>query len=252
MEKRTAVVTNVHQLAGLAAARALKRDGMTVLCHDATFADKAKRAAFEEAEKGLLAAVEQDPTKLIAEAIERLGHIDVLFSNDVHPAGFVPVEEISLETFRETLEGLLVMPFALCRAVAPHMKARKSGHIILLSSATPLAPYPFSSAYCAARAGASNLPKSLSLELAEHNVQINAILSQFLHSEIYYPKALFRDNPEVKAYLHAYVPAKRLGEQEEQAELVAFLASGKCNFVNGQTIPFTGGWPGMPKWPVAL
>ena len=42
MEKRTAVVTNVHQLAGLAAARTLKRDGMTVLCHDATFADKAK------------------------------------------------------------------------------------------------------------------------------------------------------------------------------------------------------------------
>ncbi|TDU25599.1 3-oxoacyl-[acyl-carrier protein] reductase [Panacagrimonas perspica] len=248
---KNAIVTNVQQLAGTAAARALTRDGMKVLCHDLAFVDEPARKAFEK-DTGLVATKEQDPGRLVSEAIERFGHVDVLFSNDVHPAGFLPIEQITLDAFRATLEALLVMPFALIRAVAPHMKERRTGHIILLSSATPLAPYPFSSGYCAARAGASNLPKSLSLELAEHNVQINAILSQFLHSELYYPRALFEENAEVKAYLHAHVPAKRLGEQEEQAELVAFLASDKCNFINGQTIPFTGAWPGMPKWPVQL
>jgi NAD(P)-dependent dehydrogenase (short-subunit alcohol dehydrogenase family) len=252
MGTRIAIVTHVLELAGLACARALHRDGLTVVCHDARFTDAATRKAFETEESGLLASVEQDPSALVAAVIRDHGQVDVLYSNDVFPAAFVPVEEITLEQFRATLEGLTVMPFALCRALAPHMKERRAGNIILFSSATPLSPYPFSSAYCAARAAASNLAVSLSREFAPHNIQINAIQSQFLHSEIYYPRDLFENNAEVKAYLHNHVPAKRLGEQTELAELVAFLASGKCNFVNGQNIPFTGAWPGMPKWPATF
>lgn len=252
MEKRLALVTHVQELAGLAAAHALLRDGMIVVCHDASFADAAARRDFETAQPGLVARAEQDPEALVAAVIRDFGRVDVLYSNDIFPAQFVAVEETSLDQFRATLEGLLVMPFALCRALAPHMKARRSGNIILFSSATPLSPYPFSSAYCAARAGASNLAVSLSRELAPHNVQINVIQSQFMHSELYYPRDLFENNAAVKGYLHAHVPAQRLGEQTELAELVAFLASGKCNFVNGQQIPFTGAWPGMPKWPATF
>lgn len=252
MEKRVAIVTHVLELAGLAVAHALARDGMTVACHDATFGDGAARRDFEAANPGLVARAEREPEALVHGVIQDFGHVDVLYSNDIYPAQFVPVEETSLDQFRATLEGLLVMPFGLCRALAPHMKARRAGNIILFTSATPLSPYPFSSAYCAARAGAANLAVSLSRELAPHNVQINAILSQFLHSELYYPRDLFENNAAVKGYLHAHVPAQRLGEQTELAELVAFLASGKCNFVNGQQIPFTGAWPGMPKWPATF
>jgi len=252
MAKRVAIVTNVQELAGVACARALHRDGMTVVCHDARFTDADARKSFESSESGLLASPEQAPEALVAAAIEVHGQVDVLYSNDVHPAKFLPVEEASLDDLRATLEGLLVMPFAMCKALAPHMKKRRTGNIILFSSATPLSPYPLSSVYCCARAGASNLAVSLAREFAPHNVQINAVLSQFLHSEIYYPRDLFENNAEVKAYLHAHVPMQRLGEQTELAEMVAFLASGKCNFVNGQNIPFSGAWPGMPKWPATF
>jgi NAD(P)-dependent dehydrogenase (short-subunit alcohol dehydrogenase family) len=52
--------------------------------------------------------------------------------------------------------------------------------------------------------------------------------------------------------MHAHVPMDRLGEQTEMAELIAFLASGKCNFVNGQEIAFTGGWPGVLGFPAPM
>ena len=199
MEKRVAIVTHVCELAGLATAQALARDGMTVVCHDATFGDGTVRREFETTHPGLIARAEQEPEALVQGVIRDFGHVDVLYSNDIFPAQFVPVEDTSLDQFRATLEGLLVMPFGLCRALAPHMKARRTGNIIL-----------------------------------------------------FYPRDLFENNVEVKAYLHAHVPAQRLGEQTELAELVAFLASGKCNFVNGQQIPFTGAWPGMPKWPATF
>lgn len=252
MAKRVALVTHVNETAGLATARALLRDGMTVVCHDATFTDPGSRKAFEAAEHGLLASAEQDPTALVHSVIRSHDQVDALFSNDVYPAIFAPIEEQTLEGYRSTFEGLMLMPFALCRALAPHMKQRRTGNIVLFSSAVPLSPYPGSAAYSSTRAGAANLAVALSRELAPFNIQVNVVLSNWLHSELYYPRKLFETNQAVKDYMHAHVPMNRLGEQTEMAELVAFLLSGKCNFVTGQEIAFTGGWPGVLGFPAPM
>ncbi len=252
MSKRVAIVTHVNETAGLASAKALARDGLAVVCHDATFGTAAARQAFEAEYSGLTASAESDPEALVHSVIASHGHVDVLFSNDVYPAIFAPIEEQTLDGYRSTFEALMLMPFALCRALAPHMKTRRTGNIILFSSAVPLSPYPGSAAYSSARAGAANLAVALCRELAPFNIQVNVVLSNWLHSELYYPRKLFETNQDVKNYMHAHVPMDRLGEQTEMAELIAFLASGKCNFVNGQEIAFTGGWPGVLGFPAPM
>lgn len=252
MSKRAALVTNVTELAGTASAIALHQAGMAVVCHDERFVDMRARSEFENRHPGLMASAEQDPTRLAAHVVETHGRIDALFSNDVFAASPRPLEEVNLDHFRAAVEALLIRPFALCQAVVPHMKEQREGHIVLFSSAAPLMPFPHFSSYCAARSAASNLAVSLSKELGPYNVRINAVLSQFMHSEKYFPRTLFEDNPEATRYLLDHCPLKRLGEQEELAELVVFLVSGKCNFVHGQVIPFTGGWPSAAAFPAGI
>ena len=249
---RVALVTNVSELAGTATARVLARDGFTVVCHDPKFREASARSEFQKANPGLLTSKEVEPDSLVREVLQSQGQVDVLFSNDVFAAGTGPIENISLDQFRATIEALMVTPFALCRAVVPQMKKRRTGNIILFSSAAPLMPFEYFSSYCAARAGATNLAVSLSKELGPHNVQINAVLSQFMHSEKYFPRSLFAENSAALKFLKEHCPLQRLGEQQEMAELVGFLASGKCNFVNGQLIPFTGGWPSAAPFPAKI
>jgi NAD(P)-dependent dehydrogenase (short-subunit alcohol dehydrogenase family) len=70
------------------------------------------------------------------------------------------------------------------------------------------------------------------------------VAPNFLQSEIYYPREIWETDPTHRAYLEGHVPLGRLGRPEELGELVAFLASGKCDFVSGQVTPFAGGLAG--------
>jgi NAD(P)-dependent dehydrogenase (short-subunit alcohol dehydrogenase family) len=249
MAERIAVVTNATEYAGLPSALALAHAEFTVICHGRGFDEESARRAFTSAHRELGASAEQDPAALIRTVTQEHGKVDVVVSNDCCPARFVPIENASLDEYRATLEALLVTPFALVKAVAPQMKQRRGGRIILITSAGPISPYAELSMYISGRGGASSLAVALSKELGPFNITVNAVAPNFLQSEIYYPSEIWETNPTHRAYLEGHVPLGRLGRPEEIGELVAFLASGKCDFVNGQVIPFTGGWPGMPPWP---
>jgi NAD(P)-dependent dehydrogenase (short-subunit alcohol dehydrogenase family) len=72
---------------------------------------------------------------------------------------------------------------------------------------------------------------------------VNAVAPNFLYSETYYPRAQWMEDPKYVQRIKDMVPLGRLGRPEEIGELIAFLVSGKSDFVTGQVIPFTGGWP---------
>ena len=85
--------------------------------------------------------------------------------------------------------------------------------------------------------------KALTKEAAPFEVQVNVVAPNYLHSEMYYPRERFIDDPEGRALIARTVPFGRLGRPEEVGELVAFLVSGRSRFTTGQVVYFSGGWP---------
>lgn len=238
-----AVVTNVSEYAGGPAAAALAAQGFSVLAHDKGFGGAEARKAFEAAHAGCTAAEAAEPEALIAEAVARFGRVDAVVSNDAFPAKRAKVDEVAAEDYRAALDLLMVTPFRLAGAAAAVMKAQGGGRIVLCTSAAPMRPYPGFSVYASGRAGASGLAVALAKELGPFNIQVNAVAPNFLYSETYYPKAQWMEDPKYVQRVKDMVPLGRLGRPEEIGELIAFLLSGKSDFVTGQVIGFTGGWP---------
>lgn len=243
MADLTALVTNVTDYAGFPGATALASDGFRVFCHDPSFGDADAREAFATAHSGLAPLAGQTPEALVAEIVAAAGRLDVIVSNDSHPATRARIEQAEAQAYRDTLEALMVWPFRLAGAATPVMKGQGGGRIVFITSASPLHPYPGFSMYASARAGASALSQALARELAPHGIQVNAIAPNFLYSETYYPRAQWMEDPKYLQRLKDMVPMQRLGRPDEIGALIAFLASGKAEFVTGQVIAFTGGWP---------
>jgi NAD(P)-dependent dehydrogenase (short-subunit alcohol dehydrogenase family) len=174
-----AIVTNITQYAGPAAARGLVEAGFTVVCHDRTFIDAEARAAFAAAHPTLTVNPEQDPRALIETTIAQHGQIDALVSNDLATLAATHIEDAAVEDYRATIEALMVRPFLLAQAVVPHMKTRGCGRIIMITSASALQPLPEYAMYVSARGGASTLAVTLAKELGPYNIQVNAIARIF-------------------------------------------------------------------------
>lgn len=237
-----AVVTNVTQYAGPAAAQGLAEAGFTVVCHDHTFHDAEVRAAFGTAHPLLTAHPEQNPRALIETTIAQYGQIDTLVSNDLATLAATHIEDAAVDDYRATIEALMVRPFLLAQAVVPYMKTRGCGRIIMITSASALQPLPEYAMYVSARGGASTLAVTLAKELGPYNIQVNAIAPNFFQNETYFPAGRWENDPAFRKFVESQVPLKRLGTPEEMGALIAFLASGQGDFLTGLVIPFTGGW----------
>jgi NAD(P)-dependent dehydrogenase (short-subunit alcohol dehydrogenase family) len=241
LEDRIAVVTNARHFVGPGSAKVLAGYGAKVVCHDAEFSDPDNRSAFEAEFPGTIALAAQEPEDVVAEALSAQGRIDVLISNDAYPAIRAPVDEADPDEMRRAMEALVVWPYRLIGAAVPSMKAAGSGKIIMVTSAAPLRGLANYSMYATGRGAGNAMVKSLSLELAASNIQINAIAPNYIENPTYFPPELTENEAAMKKML-SNIPAKRLGQPEEVAELIAFFSSDKCGFVTGHVVPISGGW----------
>lgn len=216
---------------------------MQLLCHDATFENTKTARAFEKAYPRTIALSGQTPEELVAELSLKKIDIDAVVSNDVFPNTPRAIEDISMETLRNSFEALLVFPFRLTQLLLPAMKRKQSGRFVFVTSARHLQPENGFAVATPIRADTTAFALALAREAAPFGIQVNVVAPNYLYSEAYYPKARFIDDPAGRAQIAEKVPMGRLGTPEEIGELIAFLTSSHASFVTGQVINFTGGWP---------
>ena len=165
----------------------------------------------------------------------------MLIANLAHLPMPAPVAELQDAAWHGVFDALVHPLMRLTRAVAPGMIARRRGKIVVMTSAAPLRGIANTSAYCAARGAQNAFVRAVGLELAPHNVQVNAVAQNCVKNDTYFPKDLLASE-RFQRHLERNVPQKRVAEPWESAELALFLASDRSDFMAGQVIPFAGGW----------
>jgi 2-hydroxycyclohexanecarboxyl-CoA dehydrogenase len=174
----------------------------------------------------------------VADAERRLGPIDVLVNN----AGWDKMEpfvQSSEETWDKVIAINLKGPILCARAVLDGMIERKRGRIVSISSDAGRVGSSGEAVYSAAKAGIIGFSKTLARELARHQINVNVVCPGPTNTQLLADVA--GQNPKIADALKRAVPFGRVGEPEDIANAVAFLASDDAAFITGQTLSVSGG-----------
>jgi NAD(P)-dependent dehydrogenase (short-subunit alcohol dehydrogenase family) len=174
---------------------------------------------------------------LVARTIETLGGLDILVNNS-GIARTKPLAEATPDDWRAIVDVNLTGVFNGCRAAAPHLIARRSGKVINLASVLGAVGLPGYALYAATKGGVIALTRTLGVEWARHNIQVNAIAPGWFVTDM--NEAAFAD-PRINERLTRDIPMRRTGRLEEIGPLAVFLASSASDFMTGQTIFLDGG-----------
>jgi 2-keto-3-deoxy-L-fuconate dehydrogenase len=177
------------------------------------------------------------PSAIVAEA----GHVDILVANLAIPAPTTAATEASDEEWNDTFAALVHPLPRLFRAVLPAMIERRSGKILVMGSASALRGMKRTSTYSAARGAQLAYVQAVGVEVAPHNIQVNAIAQNFVDNSTYFP-AEVQSNPRFQERLKREVPLGRLVGAREDAEFAAYLCSEPASCFVGQVFPVCGGW----------
>ena len=176
-----------------------------------------------------------------AEVVAEAGHIDVVLANLGAQAPSTPAIDVAEDEWRELFAALVDPLPRLCRAALPQMIARRSGKILVVGSASALRGMRRTSTYSAARGAQLAYVQAVGVEVAPHNVQVNAIAQNFVDNPTYFPAAVQAD-PRFQERLKREVPLGRLVGAREDAAFAAYLCSDAADCFVGQVFPVCGGW----------
>lgn len=173
--------------------------------------------------------------------VSAAGLVDVLIANLAVPAPSTPAIEVTEEEWCNTFAALVHPLSRLFRAVLPAMIERRAGKILVMGSASALRGLKRASTYSAARGAQLAYVQAVGVEVAPHNVQVNAIAQNFVENPTYFPPDV-QANPRFQERLKREVPLGRLVGAQEDAEFAAYLCSEAANCFVGQVFPVCGGW----------
>jgi len=224
-------------------ARALATAGARVALAGRSKPDLEETARQIESEHGHALVVPTDVTRyadvesLMERAVRELGSLDVVVNN-AGIARVTPFADATAEDWRAIVDVNLTGVFNGCRAAAPHLIARRAGKVINLASVLGAVGLPGYALYAATKGGVMALTRTLGVEWARHNVQVNAIAPGWFVTDM--NEQAFAE-PKIHERLTRDVPMRRTGRLEEIGPLVVFLASSGSDFMTGQTVFLDGG-----------
>jgi NAD(P)-dependent dehydrogenase (short-subunit alcohol dehydrogenase family) len=175
---------------------------------------------------------------LVEGATRAFGRIDVLVNNAGISGAEKPVLDLARQEWEEALAVNLLGPALLARAVARGMVERRQGRIINVASIAGLVPVSRLGPYCVSKAALIQLTRVMALELARHNVQVNALCPGYFRTPM---NETFFATPKGQAVVQHAIPMQRLGDPKELAPMVVFLASEASSFMTGSVVVVDGG-----------
>ncbi len=196
-----------------------------------------RRALVVEADMGS----PEGPAIAAAAASDAWGTIDILVNN-AGIAEIAPALELTPAQWERTMAVNLRGPFLLAQALAPAMIAQRWGKIVNISSQTGVIAAPDHAAYASSKGGLNALTKSLAVEWAPHNVQVNAICPTVVLTPM--GREVW-GRPEKGEPMRARIPLGRFGEPVEIADLALYLASPAAEMVNGALVMIDGGFTAL-------
>ncbi len=174
----------------------------------------------------------------VQRALSEFGRLDILINNAGMGSAQVPTWEIDPAVWRRDLDVNLTSQFVMARAAIPVMIEAGYGRIVNVASAAGMEGHAMAGGYAAAKAGVVAMTKTMGKELAQRGVIVNAIAPALINSAML-NEPWFTD--EVRDALLSRIPMGRMGEPEEVAELLAYLASPALTFTTGQVFDLSGG-----------
>jgi 3-oxoacyl-[acyl-carrier protein] reductase len=252
LKDKVAIVTGAASGIGKATAVNFAREGAAVMCADVN-AGGAEAVARQIADTGGQAAsikadvaAEPDVQEMVGQTVARWGRLDVLYNNAGIGFG-MPVTQVPVEEWDRLMGINLRGVYLGCKHAIPEMLKNGGGAIVSTASDAGLRGSAFLSAYCASKGGVVMLTKALAVEWAGQGIRINCVCPGVIKTPILDPfiaqmQALTGESSEHQwERMGRMHPIGRVGQPEEVAKAVTFLASDEASFITGIALPVDGG-----------
>jgi 3-oxoacyl-[acyl-carrier protein] reductase len=194
---------------------------------------------------------EDDAQRLVGEAVDRYGRLDILVNNAAAPQGLDrrDITEVPIDVWDHVLRVNLRGTFLMSRFAIPVMRGQRSGRIINISSMAGVVAVPRSAAYAASKAAVIALTRSMALDVAAWGITVNAICPGAVGTS----RAILNEDPDldVEAELERRgrnIPVGRVGRPDDIAAAVAYLVDAGADYMTGQILVLDGG--GHSPFPV--
>jgi NAD(P)-dependent dehydrogenase (short-subunit alcohol dehydrogenase family) len=237
LEGKVAVITAAGSGMGKASAEVFAREGARLVVSDISGAEEQTAAEIggDVVVRHCDVADEAQVAALVQAALDKFGRIDAMLNVAAIPCGAM-IEDIDEAHFDHAMNIMLKGVFWGAKHAIRGMKNNGGGTIINWSSVAGIMPTFGASVYSAAKAGVTQLTKSIAIEYGAHNIRANAICPGM------FPTLMGAPVLAMKPSFGTINPLGRPGEAVDAGELAAFLASDRANYLNGVIIPLDGGW----------